>query len=217
MTGDVPVDAIDRTVEIPIAGATLPGHLVVPADAGEIVVFVHGSGSSRHSPRNRWVATHLNQRGFGTLLFDLLTPTEESDRRRVFDIDLLADRLRSALRYMESSSDTSECAIGLFGASTGAAAALWEASRPDARISAIVSRGGRPDLALDRLEHVRAPSLLIVGGRDEVVLDLNRRAATRLRCEHRISIVPGATHLFEEDGALASVARLAGDWFDSHR
>ena len=207
----------ERSVEIPAGAGPLPGHLVVPAGAHAIVIFAHGSCSSRLSPRNQWVAARLKERRLGTLLFDLLKPTEELDRRHVFDVELLADRLHDAVRFVESSPDAAGLPIGLFGASTGAAAALWEAARPAADIAAVVSRGGRPDLARHRLRAVRAPTLLIVGGRDDVVLDLNREAAAELRCEHRIAVVSGATHLFEERGALDQVARLAGDWFVSHR
>ena len=209
--------ALDRSVDVPTDVGTLPGHLVVPAAAHEIVVFAHGSGSSRHSSRNQSVAAQLNGRGLGTLLFDLLTPDEALHGAHVFDVELLGHRLGDAVRFVEALPGLSELPIGLFGASTGAAAAIWEASRPTANISAVVSRGGRPDLAMDRLPAVRAPTLLIVGGNDQPVLDLNRAAATQLRCEHRISVVSGATHLFEEEGALDQVARLAADWFLAHR
>ena len=211
------VPAIDRSVDIPIDGIMLPGHLVVPEGAVGVVVFAHGSGSSRHSPRNRWVAARLNERGLGTLLFDLLTPREELDRSSVFDVELLGNRLHDVVRFVESSAELSELPVGLFGASTGAAAALGEASRPDSQVAAVVSRGGRPDLAMDRLASVRAPTRLIVGGHDELVLELNREAAARLRCEHDIAIVAGATHLFAEEGALEQVAQLAAEWFLSHR
>jgi putative phosphoribosyl transferase len=210
------VRAFDRSVDVPTDVGTLPGHLVVPATGRAVIVFAHGSGSSRHSSRNRWVAAQLNGRGLGTLLFDLLTPDEALDRRRVFDVELLGRRLDDAVRFIEGLPAVSELPIGLFGASTGAAAAIWEASQPTANISAVVSRGGRPDLAMDHLAAVHAPTLLIVGGNDQPVLDLNRAAATHLRCEHRISVVSGASHLFEQEGALEQVARLAADWFLAH-
>ncbi|CAL9403212.1 Putative phosphoribosyl transferase [Streptomyces sp. enrichment culture] len=194
---------------------TLKGELLVPVGATGVVMFVHGSGSSRLSPRNRMVAEAMRQAGFGTLLFDLLTGEEESDRANVFDTRLLARRLREATDWLRERHP--ELPIGYFGASTGAAAALWAAAeRDDGAIAAVVSRGGRPDLAGPRLSAVRAPTLLIVGGRDETVIELNRRAQERLRCETRLTVVPGATHLFEEPGALSEVAELARDWFLAH-
>jgi putative phosphoribosyl transferase len=205
---------IDEEIEIPAGRRNLPGHRTVPGGAIGIVVFAHGSGSGRHSPRNRSVARALNDAGLGTVLFDLLSPDEESDRANVFDIPLLGERLGAATAWLVD--QHGELPIGYFGASTGAAAALWAAAEPDSPVGAIVSRGGRPDLARDRLEAVRAPTLLIVGGRDETVLELNREAAKRLRCEHRIEIVPGATHLFEEPGALEAVSELASRWFVEH-
>ncbi|HEX9031647.1 MAG TPA: phosphoribosyltransferase family protein [Streptosporangiaceae bacterium] len=206
----------DEHVEVEAAGVTLAGHLAMPAAATSIVVFVHGSGSSRHSPRNRYVADQLNEAGFGTLLFDLLTAEEELDRANVFDIGTLAARLIHVTRWLREGPCGVQSAIGYFGASTGAAAALWAAAEPGAHIDAVVSRGGRPDLAEGRLAEVTSPTLLIVGDRDEVVLDLNRQALRQLRCEHRLAIVPGATHLFEEPGALQTVTRLARDWFAQH-
>lgn len=206
----------ERTVAIPSIAGPLAGDLVVPGGAREIVIFAHGSGSSRLSPRNRWVAAKLNGRRLGTLLFDLLTPDEALNRQNVFDVEFLANRLHDAVEFVRSFSATAGLPVGLFGASTGAAAALWEASRAEAGIAAVVSRGGRPDLAQPQLSAVRSPTLLIVGGHDELMLDLNRKAALDLRCEHRISVVSGATHLFEERGALEQVARLAGDWFVGH-
>ncbi len=194
----------------------LGGHLTVPAEAKGIVVFAHGSGSSRHSPRNRLVAGALNRAGLGTLLFDLLTPAEESDRTNVFDIELLAGRLIEVTQWLVTQRGVSPEPIGYFGASTGAAAALWAAAELQADITAVVSRGGRPDLAVSHLERVRAPTLLIVGGRDPAVLEMNRAAQARLRCENRLEVVPGATHLFEEPGALGMVAELARSWFSSH-
>ncbi|MFB9681107.1 phosphoribosyltransferase family protein [Streptosporangium vulgare] len=194
----------------------LPGRLVVPENAAGVVVFVHGSGSSRHSPRNRYVASTLNRAGLATLLFDLLTPEEEFDRGNVFDIGLLAGRLVRVTGWLDDRPEVAGLPIGYFGASTGAAAALWAAAEPGGEIAAVVSRGGRPDLAGPRLPLVRAATLLIVGGRDEVVIDLNRAAQERLRCENLLRIVPGATHLFEEPGTLESVAALARDWFARH-
>jgi len=201
----------------PRAGSVqLAGYLTVPEGAPEIVVFVHGSGSSRHSPRNRHVAGVLNEAGLGTLLFDLLTPEEELDRANVFDIGLLAGRLAQVTGWLRGQPGAAHAAIGYFGASTGAAAALRAAAEPGAGIAAVVSRGGRPDLARPRLAAVTAPVLLIVGGRDEVVLDLNRRAQAELRCENDLAVVPGAAHLFEEPGTLDAAAGLARDWFLRH-
>ncbi len=201
----------------PDAGAVqLAGYLTVPEGAPGIVVFAHGSGSSRHSLRNRYVAGVLNEAGLGTLLFDLLTPEEELDRANVFDIGLLARRLVQVTGWLRAQPRAARAAIGYFGASTGAAAALRAAAEPGTDIAAVVSRGGRPDLARPRLAAVTAPTLLIVGGRDEVVLDLNRRAQAELRCENDLAVVPGATHLFEEPGTLAAAAQLARDWFITH-
>ena len=201
----------------PQAGSVrLAGTLTVPQDAPEIVVFAHGSGSSRHSPRNRHVARVLNDAGLGTLLFDLLTPQEERDRANVFDIGLLARRLTEVTGRLRTQPPAAGAAIGYFGASTGAAAALWAAAEPGAGIAAVVSRGGRPDLAWPRLAGVTAPVLLIVGGHDEVVLDLNRRAQAQLRCESKLAVVPGAGHLFAEPGTLDVAAGLARDWLTSH-
>lgn len=208
--------ALDCPVELDLGDARTMGDLVVPKDAFGIVVFAHGSGSSRHSARNRSVARVLNDARIGTLLFDLLTPFEESDRANVFDVELLARRLTAAVMWVRRQPAVAELPVGLFGASTGAAAALWASAAPGAGISAIVSRGGRPDLAARRLGAVEAPTLLIVGGEDHVVLELNQSAADRLLCEHRVEIIPGATHLFEETGTLGAAARLAADWFRSH-
>ncbi|GAA3713050.1 hypothetical protein GCM10022224_093220 [Nonomuraea antimicrobica] len=194
----------------------MSGDLIVPDAAQGVVVFVHGSGSSRHSPRNRYVAGALNESGLGTLLFDLLTPEEEGDRRNVFDIGLLAGRLLESTAWVRAQPEAAGLPIGYFGASTGAAAALWAAAEPDNAVAAIVSRGGRPDLAGDRLALVRAPTLLIVGGRDPLVVELNEEAQRRLRADSRITVVPGATHLFEEPGALEAVAGHARDWFVTH-
>ncbi|TDE26821.1 alpha/beta hydrolase [Nonomuraea mesophila] len=181
-----------------------------------MVVFVHGSGSGRLSPRNRYVAGALNEAGLGTLLFDLLTPQEEAVRENVFDIGLLTRRLLERTAWVREQPAAEGLPIGYFGASTGAAAALAAAAEPGNRIAAIVSRGGRPDLAADRLEAVRAPTLLIVGGRDPVVLRLNEEAQRGLNADSRLSVVPGATHLFEEPGALEIVADQASDWFTGH-
>jgi putative phosphoribosyl transferase len=181
-----------------------------------LVVFAHGSGSGRHSARNQAVARALNDAGLGTLLFDLLSPDEDADRANVFDIPLLAGRLGAATAGLLDQDDARSLPIGFFGASTGAGAALWAAAEPDLPVRAIVSRGGRPDLAGARLDSVRAPTLLIVGGRDEAVLEMNRDAARHLTCEHRIEVVPSATHLFEEPGALEAVADLAARWFLEH-
>ena len=179
-------------------------------------MFAHGSGSSRHSPRNRQVARALQAVGLGTLLFDLLSTEEANDRTNVFDIRLLVTRLLCGTAWLRQQAEATGLRIGYFGASTGAAAALWAAAEPGNDIGAVVSRGGRPDLAFDLLGLVRAPTLLIVGGDDEAVLELNRQAAARMQCTHKIEVVPGATHLFEERGALETVARLAGAWFVRH-
>jgi putative phosphoribosyl transferase len=195
----------------------LGGHLAVPPGARGMVIFAHGSGSSRRSPRNRAVAGALNQVGVGTLLTDLLTPEEESKRGNVFDVRMLAGRLTSIARWLRSHPAARGLPLGYFGASTGAAAALWAAAaEPRVPIAAIVSRGGRPDLAGAQLASVRAPTLLIVGGNDEAVLDLNRQARQRLTCESELAVIPGATHLFAEPGALEQVADLAGEWFTRH-
>jgi dienelactone hydrolase len=207
-------------ITVPLAGIELPGNLTLVEDAVGVVVFAHGSGSSRHSPRNRAVADSLNRSGLATLLLDLLTPREEElDSRSAelrFDIDLLSRRVLAAVAWLASDRRTRALPLGIFGASTGAGAALVAAAeRPD-RIGAVVSRGGRPDLAGSALARVRAPTLLIVGGEDPVVLDLNRRAIKLLRCPKRLEVVPGATHLFEESGTLDEVARLAADWLEGH-
>jgi len=200
-------------VEVDAGGVPLSGDLVLPADAGAVVVFAHGSGSSRHSPRNRSVAAALNRAGLGTLLFDLLTPGEEVYRANVFDIGLLAGRLADTTDWLRR---RVPLPVGSFGASTGAAAALRAAAAADSGVGAVVSRGGRPDLAGADLSGVRAPTLLVVGGDDTTVIDLNRQAQAALHCENRLEIVPGATHLFEEPGALERVADLARDWFTAH-
>jgi putative phosphoribosyl transferase len=209
-------DCVDAEVQIPLGAATLEGHLHLPDQPRGIVLFAHGSGSSRHSPRNRFVAAILQQAGLGTLLLDLLTGSEERDRANVFDIGLLAARLTAATHWLAERSDTTGAAIGYFGASTGAAAALWAAAEPESQVLAVVSRGGRPDLAGQRLGSVRAATLLIVGSADPAVLDLNRRAQARLRCPSRLEVVAGASHLFEEPGTLGQAALLAKDWFCAH-
>jgi putative phosphoribosyl transferase len=210
-TGDRP--EADDDVTISAGRLELAGHLTVPAGARGVVVFAHGSGSSRHSPRNRYVAGLLNRAGLGTLLFDLLTPEEEGDSAVVFNIGLLGGRLVDAIGWLGRQAAGTGLPTGVFGASTGAAAALWAAAEPESPIAAVVSRGGRPDLAGPRLLHVSAPTLLIVGGRDDFVADLNRAAQERLRCPNRLAVVPGARHLFEEPGALDTVASLTADWF----
>ena len=202
------------TFDVTLGGLRLPGSLQLPpGPVRGLVVFAHGSGSSRLSPRNRFVADSLNRRGLATLLFDLLTDEESADRANVFDIPLLAQRLGEALDWQAGIGDLAHLPTGLFGASTGAAAALVAAAAAPERVAAVVSRGGRPDLAADALPRVRAPTLLIVGGHDEEVLELNRWAAAQMTCERRLRVVPGATHLFEERGALADVADMAGEWF----
>ncbi|MGW2952620.1 phosphoribosyltransferase family protein [Streptomyces eurythermus] len=205
-----------RDVTVTAGAVRLGGRLTVPDGATGVVVFAHGSGSSRHSPRNRFVAEGLHRAGLGTLLFDLLTDAEETDRGNVFDIGLLAGRLLDATAWLRDEPDAEGLAVGYFGASTGAAAALWAAADPAARPAAVVSRGGRPDLAGARLPEVTAPTLLIVGGADPMVLDLNRDAQARLRCENRLAVVPRATHLFEEPGTLERVTELARAWFTDH-
>ncbi len=208
--------AYDAEVAIKAGPVMLSGRLMLPVGAREVVAFAHGSGSSRHSPRNQYVAEVLQAAGLGTLLFDLLTAAEERDRANVFDIPMLVDRLRDTTDWLRSHETTAGLAIGYFGASTGAAAALGAAATPGNEIAAVVSRGGRPDLAMSVLGAVRAPTLLIVGGDDTAVVELNRQAYAALRCERRLEIVPGASHLFEEPGTLAQAAELARDWFVAH-
>ncbi len=215
-----PADDLERAVHVRADSATLEGTLAIPPGARGVVLFAHGSGSSRHSPRNRFVARVLQEAGLATLLVDLLTAEEEAIDRRTaelrFDIGLLARRLTTAADWLLTHDATSQLAIGLFGSSTGAAAALVTAAERPAAIHAVVSRGGRPDLAGDALPRVSAPTLLIVGGNDTPVIALNRAAMARLRCPHELVIVPGATHLFEEPGALEQVAQLAAQWFVRH-
>ena len=207
------VDARDGEVVITTGPVRLAGHLSTPGAGAGIVVFAHGSGSSRHSPRNRFVADVLADAGLGTLLFDLLTAEEERDRDNVFNIRLLARRLGAATRWLRGQPGLAAARIGYFGASTGAAAALLAAAEPDASVAAVVSRGGRPDLAIPRLAEVRAPTLLVVGALDDMVLRMNREAQKYLRCENHLAMVPGASHLFEEPGTLERAAGLARDWF----
>jgi dienelactone hydrolase len=213
-------DTLREELAIPVGAVRLQGTLRLPARAEGLVVFVHGSGSSRFSPRNRHVAECLGEVGLATLLFDLLTPEEDvidaSTGELRFDIALLTDRLIGVLDWLAKERRIDRLPLGLFGASTGAAAALNAAAARPRQVKAVVSRGGRPDLAERALPAVQAPTLLVVGGLDDVVIGLNQRAAGRLCCEHAIEIVPGATHLFEESGKLDAVARLAGEWFRRH-
>ena len=218
---DQPItDRVEREVRIPADAASLGGDLTMPAGARGIVLFAHGSGSSRHSPRNVWVASQLQRAGLATLLFDLLTSAEEArdihTREHRFDIPLLGQRLVHASQWIASQPELRALPLGYFGASTGSAAALVAAFELDNRVRAVVSRGGRPDLAGDRLSDVRAPTLLIVGGLDRAVLELNEAARSHLRCENGLAVVPGATHLFEEPGTLAAAAALAREWFAGH-
>jgi putative phosphoribosyl transferase len=207
----------EQAVRVPAGAVALDGDLAIPSGASGIVVFAHGSGSSRHSPRNRYVAAQLRQAGLATLLMDLLTPEEEQVDLRTaelrFDIGLLAGRLLAATEWLAQGPETGDLATGYFGASTGAAAALMAAGERPGPVGAIVSRGGRPDLAGPALPEVRAPTLLIVGGLDDVVIEMNRQAMRQLAVEVELAIVPGAGHLFEEPGTLEEVARLAASWF----
>ena len=208
---------VDHEVSIQLsATVSLNGRLTIPERPVGIVLFAHGSGSSMHSPRNRFVADILHSRRVATLMFDLLTEHEAANRANVFDIELLAGRLISETSWVCHQPETAGLPIGYFGASTGAGAALWAAAEEGAEIKAVVSRGGRPDLAGDRLLKVGAPTLLIVGGADTHVIALNRKAAVALHCPVEVAIVPGATHLFEEPGTLRAAAELAGDWFQTH-
>jgi len=202
--------------EVAIGPLRLAGDLCLPENAGSVVLFAHGSGSSRLSPRNRSVAGALNDGGIATLLFDLLTPPEERNRSNVFDIPLLAERLIGAVDWIDQEADLARLPLGFFGASTGAAAALVAAAELGRRVRAVVSRGGRPDLATSALARVTAPTLLIVGRLDEVVIDLNRQAYALLQTEKALEIVPGASHLFPEPGALERVMVLALNWFRAH-
>jgi putative phosphoribosyl transferase len=217
----------EQKAQIPSGDAVLNGELTIPSGVGGIVLFAHGSGSSRHSPRNQYVARVIREAGIGTLLFDLLTAEEEAvdmyTRHLRFDIGLLSDRLVAATRWIDEKSElltnqtsAQHLRVGYFGASTGAAAALVAAAKLGESVGAVVSRGGRPDLAVDALPLVKSPTLLIVGGDDAQVIELNKEAFARLRCKKELKIIPGATHLFEEPGALEQVAHLAADWFREH-
>lgn len=212
-----PASSLSVDINMTFADLSLDGYLTVPEHAKDLVIFAHGSGSSRFSQRNRFVAEFLNEAELATLLFDLLTPAEEDIDLRTrefrFDIDLLTERLTGVIDWAGRNATTAGFAIGLFGASTGAAAALGAAAERADKVAAVVSRGGRPDLAARHLAQVKAPALLIVGGEDTVVIDLNQQAAGQLTVEHRLEIVPGATHLFEEAGKLEQVAQLTRDWF----
>lgn len=207
-----------RPRDVIVGSWRLPGYLTVPQQAPALVVFAHGSGSSRHSRRNRQVAQSLNGAGLATLLFDLLSPEEEAaqGRARVFDIALLAERLIDAVEWADEALGDAKMSFGLFGASTGAAAALVAAAELGDRIHAVVSRGGRPDLAGDALSEVTAPTLLIVGGNDHGVIELNEKALRKMRAPASLQIIPGATHLFEEPGAMEQVTMLARDWFQRY-
>lgn len=208
---------VSTQVHIPAGSASIEGMLEIPQSAVGLVLFAHGSGSSRHSPRNNYVAGVLREAGVGTLLMDLLTPEEDRDYARRFDIGLLTQRLLAAADWLGAQASTRNLPLGLFGASTGAAAALEAAARLGAGARAVVSRGGRPDLAsAEALASVRAPTLLLVGGFDAGVIDLNQQAYDQLRCEKKLCVVPGATHLFEEPGTLEEVARQAAAWFAHH-
>jgi putative phosphoribosyl transferase len=212
-----PASSLSVDINMAFADISLNGYLTVPEHAKGLVIFAHGSGSSRFSQRNRFVAEFLNEAELATLLFDLLTPAEEDIDLRTrefrFDIDLLTERLIGVIDWAGRNATTAGFPIGLFGASTGAAAALGAAAERADKVAAVVSRGGRPDLAARHLAQVKAPALLIVGGEDTVVIDLNQQAAGQLTVEHRLEIVPGATHLFEEAGKLEQVAQLTRDWF----
>ena len=207
-------------VQIPAGRAVLPGNLMIPENAMALVLFAHGSGSSRHSPRNQFVAHTLNRAGLGTLLFDLLTPEEEAldiyTREHRFNIDLLAERLVHATKWVRQQEKTRDLRIGYFGSSTGGAAALVAAAELPQDVGAVVSRGGRPDLAGGALPKVQAPTLLIVGSNDDIVIELNEMAREQMRCEVKLEIIPGATHMFKEPGTLEQVAKLASAWFLLH-
>ena len=207
-------------VRIHAESEVLSGNLTIPDNVSALVMFVHGSGSSRHSPRNQFVARTLNDAGLATLLFDLLTPGEEAmdlrTREHRFNIALLAERLLQATKWAKQQEQTQDLCVGYFGSSTGGGAALVAAAEIPHDVGAVVSRGGRPDLADDALPNVQAPTLLIVGGHDNIVIELNEMARDRMRCEVKLEIVPGATHLFEEPGALEKVAQLASGWFARH-
>ena len=207
-------------VQIQAGRAVLSGNLQIPEGATALVLFAHGSGSSRHSPRNQFVARTMNRAGLGTLLFDLLTPEEEArdsyTREHRFNISLLAERLVHATKWSRQQDEMRDLRIGYFGSSTGGAAALVGAAELPQDVGAVVSRSGRPDLAGDALPKVQAPTLLIVGGNDDIVIELNEMARDQMRCEVKLEIIPGATHLFDEPGGLEQVAKLASDWFALH-
>lgn len=206
--------AFDQIVHIPADNIHIEGMLELPNNAQGIVLFAHGSGSSRHSPRNNYVARILHSGGMGTLLMDLLTPEEDMDDETRFDIPLLTRRLLASTDWLQTQHRLNQLPIGYFGASTGAAAALHAAVAPGNEISAVVSRGGRPDMAgADALSRVNAPTLLLIGGLDDIVIELNQEAFSHMHCTKHISIIPGASHLFEEPGTLEKVAKLASDWF----
>jgi len=209
-------DALEQVVDIPVGEVVLEGELIVPAGARGIVIFAHGSGSSRKSPRNNFVAEEIHERGAGTLLFDLLTEEEDRVRQNRFDISLLTWRLLEATRWVQQHEGTKSLTLGYFGSSTGAASALLAAAEMGESIRAVVSRGGRVDMAAEELDRVRAPTLLVVGGRDTQVLHLNQDVFERLEVEKSLHVVEGATHLFEEPGALEEVAAVAADWFRDH-
>jgi dienelactone hydrolase len=209
--------AFDQIVHIPADNLHIEGWLALPENARGIVLFAHGSGSSRHSPRNNYVARILHSGGMGTLLMDLLTTEEDMDYQARFDITLLTRRLLAATHWLQTQQQLKHLPIGYFGASTGAAAALQAAAAPGNKISAVVSRGGRPDMAgADDLSRVSSPTLLLIGGLDDIVIELNQEAYRHMHCIKHISIIPGATHLFEEPGTLETVASLANDWFKQH-
>lgn len=211
------MSSLESVLKIPVGHAEVEGNLFLPQDAKSIVVFAHGSGSSRFSPRNQYVAKEINKANIGTLLFDLLTPAEEEEDELTgeyrFDIALLAQRLISVTEWLRNDPVTANYKLGYFGASTGAAAALIAAAKLPETVSAVVSRGGRPDLAGEYLSQVKAPTLLLVGGWDEEVLELNRQAQSQMTNVNKLLVIPGATHLFEEPGKLMEVARFATDWF----
>lgn len=216
LEAEVAHDGREHLVRISAEGVTLDGGLAIPPESEGVVLFAHGSGSSRHSPRNNYVARVLRNAGVGTLLFDLLTEKEDQIYETRFDIDLLTRRLIAATRWFTEQPHTRKLAVGYFGSSTGAASALRAAAELGPVVGAVVSRGGRPDLAGRALPHVQAPTLLIVGGDDLPVIDLNQQAYDQMKAEKELRIIPGATHLFEEPGTLEEVARLAADWFQRH-
>ncbi len=206
----------EKTISLTDGEKIIEGSLIIPPNAAGIVVFAHGSGSSRHSIRNNYVASVIRKKNIGTFLLDLLTPEEDSDYARRFDIDLLAHRLFIATKWLQEQTHTKNLRIGYFGASTGAAAAIQSAAETIDIVKAIVSRGGRPDLAMPYLDKITAPTLLVVGGNDGIVIELNIEAYKNLKCEKKLEIIEGATHLFEEPGTLEQVAVLAEKWFEKY-